>query len=41
LVTHEQYTANTAKRIIKIRDGILESDSSVQSRVDLKNGLVK
>ena len=41
LVTHEEYTANTAKRIIKMRDGKVESDSSVKHRVDVYNGLIK
>jgi len=41
LVTHEQYTANTAQRIIKLKDGRLVSDSHVRHRVDVSNGLIK
>ena len=41
LVTHEQYTANTAKRIIKMKDGLVVSDEKVRHRVDVRNGLVK
>src|SRR3989339_1008769 len=32
LVTHETYTAEHAKRIIRIRDGIIESDEKVVNR---------
>jgi putative ABC transport system ATP-binding protein len=41
LVTHEQYTANTARRIIKLMDGKVVSDNPVQKRVDIHNGLMK
>ena len=41
LVTHEQYTANAAKRIIKLKDGEIVSDEMVAERTDVKNGLVK
>lgn len=39
LVTHEQYTAEYAKRIIKLKDGKIVSDERVAHR--RKNGLVK
>lgn len=39
LVTHEQYTAEYAERIIKLRDGQIVADSKVESR--RTNGLVK
>lgn len=32
LVTHERYTAEHAKRIIKIRDGVIEEDKKVTKR---------
>src|SRR3989339_432925 len=32
LVTHERYTAEHAKRILRIRDGIIESDEKVVNR---------
>jgi len=39
LVTHEKYTAEHAKRIIRLRDGIIEDDSPVIARqVAGKNG---
>ena len=41
MVTHEQYTAAIAKRIIKLHDGLMVSDEAVRERVDVKNGLVK
>ncbi|MFH1890088.1 MAG: ABC transporter ATP-binding protein [Candidatus Kuenenbacteria bacterium] len=41
LVTHEQYTANTAKRIIKMKDGLAALDEQIKHRVDVRNGLVK
>ena len=41
LVTHEQYTANTAKRIIKMKDGLVVLDEKVRHRTDVRNGLVK
>ena len=41
LVTHELYTAEMAKRIIKLRDGQLISDEVVKERKIAKNGLIK
>jgi putative ABC transport system ATP-binding protein len=41
LVTHEQYTAETAKRIIKLRDGQIVSDETVKDRKIAKQGFVK
>lgn len=32
LVTHEQDTADHAKRLLKVRDGLLESDTKISSR---------
>ncbi len=32
LVTHERYTAEHAKRILRIRDGVIESDEKVTNR---------
>lgn len=39
LVTHEQYTAEYAERIITLKDGLVESDSAVHQR--RKKGLQK
>jgi putative ABC transport system ATP-binding protein len=33
LVTHEEYIAEHAKRIIRLRDGLVESDEFVQNRI--------
>lgn len=41
LVTHEQYTAAVAKRIIKMKDGLVVSDSRVNERTKIRDGLVK
>jgi len=43
LVTHEQYTASHAKRIIKIRDGTIVNDSPVGERLiaKMENELTK
>lgn len=41
LVTHEQYTAEMAKRIIKLKDGRIISDEKVADRKIAKNGLIK
>ncbi|HUT96361.1 MAG TPA: ABC transporter ATP-binding protein [Candidatus Paceibacterota bacterium] len=41
LVTHEQYTAEMAKRIIKLKDGQIVSDERVADRKIAKNGLLK
>ena len=38
LVTHETYTAEHAKRIIKVRDGEIESDAPVKNRRIAKKG---
>jgi putative ABC transport system ATP-binding protein len=38
LVTHEKYTAEHAKRIIKIRDGKVESDMQVNNRLYINDG---
>jgi putative ABC transport system ATP-binding protein len=38
LVTHEKYTAEHAKRILKIRDGRLESDELVNNRLLVRDG---
>jgi putative ABC transport system ATP-binding protein len=32
LVTHETYTAEYAERIIRLRDGLIESDMQVSAR---------
>ena len=41
LVTHEQYTAEMAKRIIKLKDGQIVSDEVVKERKIAKHGLFK
>ncbi|OGZ68613.1 MAG: macrolide ABC transporter ATP-binding protein [Candidatus Staskawiczbacteria bacterium RIFCSPHIGHO2_02_FULL_34_9] len=43
LVTHEQDTANHAKRIVKVKDGSIISDEKVKDRVFAKDngGLIK
>ncbi len=41
LVTHEQYTAQAAARIIKIRDGLIIDDSPVRQRVNVYNKFIK
>lgn len=41
LVTHETYTAEYAQRIIKVKDGEVESDKCVEKRLDAKNGFLK
>jgi len=41
LVTHEQYTAEMAKRIIKLKDGQIVSDELVKDRKIAKHGLIK
>lgn len=41
MVTHEQYTSEMAKRIIKLKDGLIESDTRVIKRHFAKEGLFK
>jgi len=41
LVTHEQYTSEMAKRIIKLKDGQIISDEVVSHRRVAKDGLLK
>jgi len=42
LVTHEEYIAEHARRIIRIRDGLIERDELVQNRhIPVKNGASK
>ncbi len=41
LVTHEQYTSEMAKRIIKLRDGKMVSDEKVDRRRIARDGLIK
>jgi len=41
LVTHEQYTSEMAKRIIKLKDGQIISDERVDHRRIAKDGLIK
>ncbi len=41
LITHEKYTSEMAERIIKLRDGKIVSDLSVDSRHFAKEGFVK
>ncbi len=41
MVTHEEYTANTAERIIKLQDGKVMSDYQVSQRSDIAHGFKK
>jgi putative ABC transport system ATP-binding protein len=41
LITHETYTAETAKRIIRVKDGEIESDTAVKKRVDARESFTK
>jgi len=41
MVTHEQYTSEMAKRIIKLKDGLIESDTKVIQRHFAREGLLK
>lgn len=38
LVTHEKYTAEHAERILRMRDGLIVSDSKVSDRIFAKEG---
>jgi putative ABC transport system ATP-binding protein len=38
LVTHERYTAEHAKRILRIKDGVIIEDSTVENRLFAKDG---
>lgn len=41
LITHETYTAEYAERIIKLKDGLIESDDKVISRHHIQEGFRK
>lgn len=41
LVTHEEYIAEHAKRIIRLRDGLIESDEIVNNRTIISDELIK
>lgn len=41
LITHETYTAENAKRIIRLRDGVIESDEQVINRRTACNEFIK
>lgn len=41
LITHETYTAEYAERIIKLKDGSVESDQEVTSRHHIGDGFIK
>ncbi|MCX6813692.1 MAG: ABC transporter ATP-binding protein [Candidatus Azambacteria bacterium] len=41
LVTHETYTAEYAHRLIKIKDGLVESDELVEQKHKHQNGFLK
>jgi putative ABC transport system ATP-binding protein len=38
LVTHEKYTAEHAKRILRVRDGLIIEDAPVVNRLLAKEG---
>jgi len=40
LITHETYTAEHARRIIRIKDGLLESDTEVKDRRHTSGGML-
>ena len=41
LITHETYTAEYAQRVIKLKDGLMESDQRVQGRQHSRDGFKK
>lgn len=41
LITHETYTAEYAERIIKLKDGLIESDEKIGKKHHQGNGFVK
>ncbi|MFA6445959.1 MAG: ABC transporter ATP-binding protein [Candidatus Paceibacterota bacterium] len=41
LITHETYTAEHAERIIRLKDGMIESDIKVEERLSAKDNFVK
>ncbi len=41
LVTHEEYIAEHAARIVRLRDGLIEKDHHVEKRIIPKNNVVK
>jgi putative ABC transport system ATP-binding protein len=41
MVTHEQDTASHAKRIVKLRDGLIESDRVVNGRKRVRDGEIR
>jgi putative ABC transport system ATP-binding protein len=41
LITHETYTAEYAERILKLKDGLVESDEKVKSRHHVEEGFKK
>lgn len=41
LITHETYTAGYAERIIRLKDGLIESDEVVRSRHHIKDHFIK
>ena len=41
LITHETYTAEYAERIIRLKDGLIESDTKVSNRHHTKDHFVK
>ena len=40
LITHETYTAEHARRIIRIKDGLIESDTEVAERRHTNAGIL-
>jgi putative ABC transport system ATP-binding protein len=41
LVTHETYTAESAERIIRLHDGLVQSDQTVERRRNVKERFIK